>query len=292
MRQFGTSIMNLPILFLLLPALAGLLGTAQQGKRYLVINAYQHWTYLPPAEVKRNDGVPAGAKLTGTPGGELTLDCESQGWVAYTCEESGCNALACAMQGSGVKVRRMNQEGGSKTEARSKLGLILTALYKREPVASMVLAARAGGNPSDAVVLQNSQGVHWGPALSRVLEGRYCFRLRHLPVESSGPVRSFALDWDRALDPEGISKVPNLTAGVYQVEKGTPGSAESCNIDPDAAAAWVLVVPEADFVRINSQWKDNSPWFADLDNAGASLSVMATVRHAVLAWLAESVDGK
>src|SRR4051812_7534337 len=102
--------MNLPILVLLLPALAGLAGTPQQGKRFLVVNAYQRWTYAA-GEVKRNDGVPENARLTGTPGAELTLDCESQGWVVYTCEKDGCNVAACDMRGTNVTARRMNQEG-------------------------------------------------------------------------------------------------------------------------------------------------------------------------------------
>jgi hypothetical protein len=284
--------MNLSILLLLIPSFASLFGSVQQTRRFLVINAYQRWTHPQSADVKRNDGVPAGTTLSGTAGGELTLDCESQGWVSYTCDRDGCNVVVCETRGTNVTVRRLNPETGPKTEARSQLGRILTALYRREPIASVVLAARTGGNASDAVLLQSARGVHLGPALNRVLEGRYCFRARHLPVVSSAAPQTFTLDWDRALEPEGIAKVSNFAPGAYTLEKGTPGAGDTCNVDRDGAVAWVLVVSEGDFGRVNAQWKENAPWFADLENAGASLSVVATVRHAVLAFLAESVDGK
>lgn len=168
---------------------------------------------------------------------------------------------------------------------------MLGRLVEREPAELAVAAVRESGGPADAVVMQTPEGIHWAPALTRVLEGHYCFRLSHLPADA-GAVRTFTLDWDRTIEKEGIAPVPNLAPGVYRLEQGRPEANASCAATASVSDVWVLVVPQARFDQVNKQWREDSTQVDDLEQSGASTSAIATLSHAILAWLAESVDGK
>ena len=62
--------------------------------------------------------------------------------------------------------------------------------------------------------------------------------------------------------------------------------------DPDATAAWILVAAESDFSRVSTEWKANTTWFNQLEQSGSDPSVVSTVRHAILAYLADSLRPK
>jgi hypothetical protein len=159
----------------------------------------------------------------------------------------------------------------------------------REPKQLVMAAARSGGNPNDAVVALDERGVHWGPALMRVLEGRYCLQLSQLPAGTSGGDATALLDWDRAVDAEGVASTPGVSPGLHALQKGSPGSNGSCEFDADGTTAWVLVVPAPEFQRLDAAWKQQAVSIADLERGGISLATATTVRHAVLADLAATV---
>jgi hypothetical protein len=235
----------------------------------------------------RDDRLAVRDRLTGgKDGGELILDCGQRGWFTYRCESGTCtNVHVCAE----------TNDGGAKVE-RAPLLAHLTemrvSLVRREPAELAVAGVRGEGGPSDAVVMLTPQGVHWAPVLGRVLEGRYCFRLAHLPAASAGPFRTFTLDWDKTVEKEGIAPVANLIPGLYGLEKGVPGTNANCRLDANVLPVWVLVVPSAAFDAVNKQWDDDSNQVDELEQSGAATSVLMTLRHAVLAWLADSVEKK
>jgi hypothetical protein len=141
-------------------------------------------------------------------------------------------------------------------------------------------------------VIQTPQGVHWAPALIRVLEGQYCFRLTHLPVSAVSGTHAFAMDWDRSVEKEGIATVPNLLPGLYRFEEGTPAPNGACRLNADSAPAWVLVTPQARFAAIDKQWQEDSAKIDDLEQVGLSTSALSTLRHGVLATLADTLEGQ
>lgn len=159
----------------------------------------------------------------------------------------------------------------------------------REPREITTLGVRGGGNPADALLLMDAKGVHWGPALARVLEGHYCLRLTPLPT---GTARVLTIDWDRATDAEGIVRAPGVVAGIYSLDKGTPGGAGACAVESDAKAAWVVIAGEAQFNRENPGWKQRSAEIAQLERSDAGPDAAATLRHALLASLADSTASK
>lgn len=281
---------RMKLLFLLLPA-GALLVQAQKAPSNgpKVINADPGWTF-DGSPIDRDHQLPATAQLEGPAGTTVILDCDSSVWLAYSCGAGPCNIPACANPVPGVIVRNVNPY------AHSPQGKSLTALFhslfSREPKSPETAAARSGGNPSDAVVLQTAQGIHWGPALQRVLEGQHCFRLSQLPVRATGLIKTFTLDWDRSAEAEGVAQIPGLMPGAYAIEKGTPGPNEICRIDSDGVPAWVVVTPEADFRRVSAEWKDASAWLTQLEQSGAGRSTILTVRHAILAGLADSLGKK
>jgi hypothetical protein len=128
--------------------------------------------------------------------------------------------------------------------------------------------------------------------LRRIVEGRYCFELRHLPETPGGRVLTFTFDWDRSNDSEGIAAVAGLTPGLYAVVKGEPGANNACRPDPDGESGWVVVAAERDFEGVNREWGGNQPKLTELQKAGASPAAVATVRRAILSSLADSIGDK
>ncbi len=229
----------------------------RNGKRHLVVRGDR----LRPNEELQ------GGKETG----DLLLDCGNKGWLTQSCASESCAKHACNEDES-VKVSRL-------------LHLASAFFLRSEPEEPATLGVRGGGNPSDAVVLQDSRGLHWGPALTRVLEGRYCFRLKPLPVKSSGAPQQFTIDWDRSVESEGLAPLPNLAPGLYSLGKGTPGASGACTVDSDGTAAWVVVAGEPAFEKLNQQWKAEQTELDRMQRSGASLPVVVALRHAALAAL-------
>ena len=259
-------------------------GAAQQTPGAVVLSAAPRgWTI---------NGKPIGATIN--PGdevvargaGELELSClkPDRLLLVYSCRSQTCRVRACELAGEGIEVRKPIRLAGSLPWLPDSLERLF---FRRPNPPPVIAAARAGGNPSDAVLLQDARGVHWGAALTRILEGRVCFRLMPLP-ESSNRALTFAFDWDRAVDAEGISSVPAVAPGLYTLEKGVAGAGGACQRDPEAVPAWVLVVQGADFARLNPEWQQRLTSIDDLERAGATLAAVTTIRQAALADLARS----
>lgn len=262
--------MNCWIGFLLLAPLF-----AQQPPSVTVILGGRGWSCMrngKPHLVVRGDRLRPDEEIHGgKETGDLLLDCGDKGWRTQSCVTESCAKRACNEQDS---------------EQVSKLLHLASALFLRsEPEEPATLGVRGGGNPSDAVVLQDSKGVHWGPALTRVLEGRYCFRVEALPLQSPGQPHQFALDWDRSVEGEGLAQVPDLAPGLDLLEKGTPETSGACTINPDGAAAWIVIAAAPAFDKLNAQWKAEQAQLDRMQRSGASLPVVIALRHAALAAL-------
>jgi hypothetical protein len=258
-------------------------GAAQQAPGAVVLSAApREWTVNgKPIAATINPGDEVVARAAG----ELELSCVKPERVllVYSCRSQVCRVRACELTGEGMEVKRPIR----LADRLSAFAEWTTSLIRRRPIPPVIAAARAGGNPSDAVLLQDARGVHWGGALTRVLEGRVCFLLNLLP-ESSNRALTFAFEWDRAVDAEGISAVQGVTPGLYALEKGAAGVADACQRDPDAVPAWVLIVQAGDFGRVNSEWQQRLASIDDLDRSGATLAAVTTIRQAALADLARS----
>jgi hypothetical protein len=265
----------------ILPLFAVVLMAQNQAT---VVNAGKGWSYankilirgqlieIDPAQIKPQL---AGGKSAG----ELLLDCP-RGLVKYVCDDK-CGIPACA--------DKFHIAHANTTEFPPWAKGMMRPFLTREPREVATLGVRGGGNPTDAVLLMDAKGIHWGPALARVLEGRYCLRLTPLP---SGAARVVAIDWDRATDAEGIAQASGVAAGIYSLDKGTPGAGDVCALEKDAKAAWVVIAPEAQFNRISPGWKQRSTELTQLERSDAGPDVVATLRHAVLASLVDSPASK
>lgn len=246
-----------------------------------VYNPGKGWSSGNGRLQKNGQHLSSGSDLNGTPNltdSELVLQCKDK-MLFYRCEKEQCKVRACEDKADGVSVVELPFTTLPKRDS----------YFLRQPQALVTLAARAGGNVMDAVLLQKGGDVHWAPAFKRVLEGRYCIRLRALPASGSASARSFTLDWDRSVDTEGIVSLPGLQPGTYAVEKGTPQSDGACAFDTDAYPAWVLIVPESDFERVDARWKESAAHFRQLEMAGVGQTALVTFRQAVLADLADSL---
>jgi hypothetical protein len=247
---------------------------AQGGAEYHVIAADMGWN------LSANQKLRAGDTLSSKEANQdAIVDCKSAGWIAYTCLKPACSVQACSTAIKGGESRRVDPSG--QTPARS----LSDALFARSQTVFVNAAVRGGREPNDAVLMQDAQGVHWGPALQRVLEGGYCFRLARLPAAGTRPL-IFSLPWDRRKDPEGVMAVPGVTPGTYALEKGAPDGS-GCRVAADAARAWILIAQAAGFNRIDAQWKQDAAWADRLEESGASTLVVVTVRRALLASLAD-----
>jgi hypothetical protein len=128
-----------------------------------------------------------------------------------------------------------------------------------------------------------------GPALNRVLEGKYCFHFTPLPPGDPKASKQALLDWDRSTDTSGIVQLPGVQPGLYTVEKSASEAAGNCQFEPESTPAWVLVANTSDFPGLTTQWKSLLGKLRDLEDEGASPTVLLTLRHAALAHLADSV---
>lgn len=248
-------------------------------KTVRVIAEGDRWRRANGGPVVRGAALPATEDLKGSAGAtDLMLDCGPLGWQVYSCSVA-CLVPVCSGAQKGVTMQRVNPG-----LVQSGLTDSLTAWFKRELQKPVTLGVRGGGNPVDSVVLSDARGVHWAPALRRVLEGAICFRLSLLP---DGPVQTVQLNWDRTVDAEGLAA--GLRPGAYRVRKGVP-AAGACKLDEDGTAAWVVVAPAAKFPALEADWKRQGVNFEQLIAEGASPSVVSIVRHAVLAGYAETVE--
>jgi len=273
--------MKLPLVWAVSASLLIQGGYAQTGAPE-VVNADSGWNGAK-GQLVRGGRLEVNQTLTATKSGELLVQCSDLRLMSYSCRLNPCTVQACVTQKApGLDVREVELR-------KAGIGFLQwDRLTSRQPRSPIFAAARAGGNPNDAVLRQEGESVHFGPALTRVLEGQYCLRIRELPVESSAPPRVVTLTWDRAVEPEGMASVPGLRPGLYTLEVGAPESGGACRVDAEQVPAWVLTAPDSSYGNVNRQWRDALPGLAELDRGGASQALLITLRHAALATLAES----
>ncbi len=258
--------------------LAARLAAQEPAPGIRVVRADDGW-FNAKTKLKTGDPLSGKEDLNGTKAAPLVLACASDVWRSYTCRDEGCQVHACAEKSEGAIVQTIHLKPPAH-------GDVVASLFRHQRDDARTLGVRGGGNPNDGVVLASADAAHWGPALTRVLEGTYCFRLTPLPA---GNARTFTLEWDRRVSPEGIAKMPGLNGGVYTLEKGDAG----CRFtDVDSAPAWVLVVPEPQFAEVNDTWKSYAPTFKELTDDGATPTVVSTVRRAILSSLSDSIEKK
>jgi hypothetical protein len=252
------------------------IGSAQGRSR--VLSADSGWT-ANGQRLLRGMTIDSKSTLASDAIGDLILECD-QGTLYYKCTTSKCEKVEFCpkepVKNAGVEIRPIG--------LRARLSALLT----REPREPVLAAARAGGDPNDAVLLLDERGVHWGPALARVLEGKYCLRLEPVP-SSATPPRSVTIDWDRALDSEGVGAAAGVQPGLYSLQKGTPAIGGACQADTDGTTAWVLIASGKEFPTLNATWKEQAAVAADLERSGATRSSVTAVRHTALAGLADSI---
>lgn len=232
-------------------------------------------------ELSHGAEVPAGSKLVGSQTkSHLILDCQRLGLLDYSCSTPGCSFTVCERKGAGVVVQPHGGIFGNLSKWVSS-----TFSEREEPQKMVTAAARAGGSPNDALLLLEGDTVHWGPALRRVLEGRYCFKLSKLGRKPAS--KTFKIDWDGSADPEGAVSVPGLAPGGYRLEKAMPGS---CAIDPDSSGAWVVIAPTSSYSRLKDEWNATTRWLDQLDKDNATVATVVTTRRTVLAGMAELLE--
>ena len=256
-------------------------GSAQetQGGNRRVIDA--DGFLIDGQPITRNSPIAGGGKLTGKRGDEILLACDN-GPVLYVCTGDDCEVSVCAIEGKSIRRR----EWSFKPRSGDPNGSIvrwLSSLAKRDPKPAAIAAARAMGEPVDAVVLLDEKGVHFAPALAGVLEGSYCLTLGTLPT--SGKTWTTTLQWDRRREPEGIATVSGLPPGLYSLRKSPAGAADC---QPDANdAGWVLVATSAQFPQLVAEWDVYAASIEELEQSGVSPTLIATLRRAALSGLSE-----
>ena len=246
-----------------------------------VISADDGWT-ADAKKLTRGRELPASAivvfaKPSTGKASALVLDCPGEGIHFYSCPTGSCKPSICGEKADGVL--KLSAESG-----HGPLKRISTLFEEREPRNYVTAAARAGGSPTDALLLSDSRGIHWGPALRRVLEGRYCLILNHLGKQQAA--KTFIINWDSALDPQGITAASGLAPGGYGLEKGL---GEVCKADPESVSSWVVIAPESEFKELSADW---SRTLVSLDKLSdvSSLSTVTAARHAFMASMAEIVE--
>ena len=250
-------------------------GSAQVGRpQARVVSTTGAWTNQDRLLI-RGARPEIGTSIDATNAAELLVECGDAGHFRYACS-AGCQVQVCEAPPAGVTRTRVDVERG-----------FFDSLIRREPRELVVAAARAGGNLSDAVLVQDARGVHLGPAFNRVLEGRYCVQLASLGTGSADPPSTLTVEWDRAVDAEGIAQ-SDARPGLYRAEKGTPGADGACALDSDGVPAWVLLTPADQLASVNAKWKEYQQSAGELERANAAPSIVATFRHGALASLADS----
>jgi len=234
--------------------------------------------------------LPAIATLTGSASSNIILKC-GDSMLSYSCAKDGARVPVCATEVPYVKVTRIDPVGWASKPKASLTDIVFDYLA-RAPGSVENLGVRAGANLTDAVVQQTGDTVLWAPTLVRLMSGSYCFQLDRLPARAALKPMVFKLDWDPEDEHQktGAAQLPGLAPGTFTLQRGSPGDDGSCHIDdPDAAPAWVVVVSDHAFGTINGEWQSYS---ADIERLEADTSpeVASTIRHAMLAYLAESAE--
>ncbi len=213
----------------------------------------------------------------------LVIECPNGIIIAYNCPMDSCQYKVCRDKSA------MDVKGASVSEAPTEIPMAifrylkktLSDLVEEKEPRYVTAAARAGGSPTDALLLSDTRGVHWGPALHRVLEGKYCLILKHL--NKTQEPKTFVIDWDASVDAEGAKHVPGLEPGGYTLEKGT---GEVCKADPDASPAWVVIAPAPAFNNLNADWSKTSAWLDQLSKT-STIDTVSAARHAFMRGMAE-----
>jgi hypothetical protein len=236
--------------------------------------------YLPPTATLTTKG----------PAAELLLGCQKRGWLSYTCHRYPCSVPVCSLELVDAEVKRVDKAAGSDAPIEAGLGdKLMSWLSRPSPPPPITAGVRAGGNPNDAVVLAEAGNIHLAPALTRVLEGDYCFGLMPLGDPERHAPLTFRMKWDREEEPEGLVTLKGLTPGAYALEKEIADPAGACKPDADAVAAWIVVAPRDRFNGLTDQWKGNRAWLDGLSKSGVSAGAIATARHAIIAQLSDSI---
>jgi hypothetical protein len=272
--------------FLVIAALA--LVAFGQTSGIKVILGGKGWS-LAGKDLTPGQTVPANAQITGASGesSDLLLDCgPGAGSLSYSCKNAPCMVMACRTNLENVNVQRVD------ALPRESSGSFFSALFRRDPAPVALLASRAAGNISDAVVTQTGDQVHLAPALNRVLEGKYCFRFTPLPETNRSTIETATMNWDRTSDAEGLLSAPKLRPGLYSVEKSNSDAEGACTFDPDTPRAWILVTPEAEFAHTNQVWTEFKQKLRAMEDENVSPDVVRTTRHAILAHLADSAEAR
>jgi|SRR5579875_1608932 len=235
--------------------------------------------------LKAKDTVPAGSTITahGTNAGSLVLKCGNTEVVSYRCDANDCRVTACASSAQGATVRRI--DFGPETPSAADMS---DALFRHELKQPELAGVRAPGNPRDAVLLQTSAGVQFGPALKGVLDGPVCLQLTPLPPQASQTPVIVTFSWDPDGSAEGNAAAPGLAPGLYLLDKGAPSSTGGCEIDSAAVASWVLIASQKAFPGLSGKWKAIAAQMDALSKEDISRDVIITMHHAALAFLADS----
>jgi hypothetical protein len=255
------------------------------GQSYTVVNLSGSRWMANGRPLSAGGQLPATAKVTGgEPAATLLIHC-GRAVIEYKCPRGNCALTPCEGKPADMEVHRLEPEAAGLVSPGffpEGLSGLLNAWLVKSAHAPRTLAVRAGGSPNDALLMMGSDGVHWGPALRRVLEGSYCFRLDPL---DGGASTTFRIAWDRALDAEGTVALAGLKPGVYALQKGVAGG---CSPDSEASPAWVAIVPKAQFDRLAAEWERGARWLARLADEGTSEQAIGTMRQALLAGLADA----
>ncbi len=277
-----------PPLIILIGCVLSFSAFAQEPAQ--VIHADADWRVSGHAP-QSGERIKFGMELRSSATGELLLHCGRQGIIAYSCKNQSCAVQACSTQGQNVTAKMIEAKSAGINASSSALSGILDGVFYRRPRAPIIAASRAGGGPSDAVLLQDSKGIHWGPMISRVLEGRYCFRVSPLRSENKSQPATFNLAWDREADADAAVAVTGLTAGSYQIETGVPSGA-NCAVDPSTVPAWVLITSSSRFQHAAADWKEGQTGLANLQSGGLTLAAAESLRRLLLMSIENSLDSR
>jgi hypothetical protein len=256
---------------------------AQQSYQAKVLSATTGAWQVKGQALLRNATVSADDRANTTRGGELIVNCSTGGVFIYACPNA-CELKVC----NGEHQKPDRSASSSAGTFLGNLSAFATALLTREPKEPVQAYSRTSGVPNDAVLLRDERGVHWGGAFDRVLEGKYCLSVSPLQPAASSAATIVSIEWDRERDGEGVVQAPNLRPGLYGLRKGTPAGA-GCSLDTDGTTAWVLIPSPAESQRLSDEWKKSSQSLEELQAADLAESTIVTIRHTVLAGLADSL---
>ena len=269
---------------LLLPLTACLLAQHDDSARIRVISAGKRWS-IDGRALMRGDFLDGASSVTGQPHADgLILGCGAKGWLAYACARTPCRIPPCAEK-LDTPVRRVDEPPHS-TERQDSL---LRSLIKREPREVVTTGVRSVG-VSDGIAVQGAQGTLWADVLGRVLDGAHCFHLRPLPKTPAGSTPVFIRNWQHSDRSSAIVRIDGLRPGLYNVTEGIVAGG-ACAEANDVDAAWVLIVSAKHFREIDSRWVTASSHLQRIAR-GVDPMVVATVRHALLAHLADTMRGQ